>query len=107
LKKQDIALDEFYQEVRDEQGKSDDPYIQVFIDCLLASADYDSFYKVMAKEGNKSQTLKNLKKKAVVPDAKAESKTVAYDSKDGGEPAYESEDKYSRDYNSDEKKSYK
>jgi hypothetical protein len=29
--------------------------LKLFIDCLLASADYESFYKVMVKEGRKLQ----------------------------------------------------
>jgi hypothetical protein len=58
----DIPLDEFYKEVRDAQEESDDPYISTFIDCLIASTDYDSFYKVMAREGKRSETMKALLK---------------------------------------------
>ncbi len=58
----DIPLDEFYREVRDAQEEADDPYISTFIDCLIASTDYDSFYKVMAREGKRSETMKALLK---------------------------------------------
>ena len=33
------------------QDDSQDPYLRQFVKCLLASADYDSFYRVMAREG--------------------------------------------------------
>jgi hypothetical protein len=48
----DCPIDEFYKEVRAAKNETDDAYMLYFIDCLLASADYDSFYKVMAKQGN-------------------------------------------------------
>lgn len=51
----DVSIEEFYREVREAQEEAaDDKYISTFIDCLLASADYDSFYRVMYKEGAKS-----------------------------------------------------
>jgi hypothetical protein len=111
--------------VRDEQNSNEDPYVQVFIDCLLASADYDSFYKVMAKEGHKSLTIKNLKKKSGSADAKQSSSfssssdakqlpTVSpvADSKDmTTNPTYSYDEKnYPQnddDYDAGEKKSYK
>ena len=34
--------------------------MQTFINCLLASADYESFYKVMAKQGNQRLLKKSL-----------------------------------------------
>lgn len=49
----DVSIEDFYADVRDEQNKTTDPYMLTFIDCLLASADYESFYKVMAREGQK------------------------------------------------------
>lgn len=49
----DCSIEEFYAEVREAQDESVDPYLRVFIDCLLASADYESFYKVMVREGKK------------------------------------------------------
>jgi hypothetical protein len=42
-----------------------------FIKCLLASADYDSFYRVMAREGKKRKALKAESLKA---ESKYESK---------------------------------
>lgn len=73
----DVTIEEFYRDVRDAQNETDDPYLSTFIDCLLASADYDSFYKVMAKEGAKSLA----KKKMLSSSTKAESKSSAGDSK--------------------------
>ena len=35
-------------EVREAQTETTDPFLKTFIDCLLASADYESFYKVQA-----------------------------------------------------------
>ena len=51
LKEINVSISEFYQEVRDAQIETQDPYLLTFIDCLLASADYESFYKVMTREG--------------------------------------------------------
>ena len=53
----DHSIEEFYAEVREAQDESVDPYLRTFIDCLVASADYDSFYKVMVKEGKKRATI--------------------------------------------------
>lgn len=53
LKSIGVTVEELYAEVRETQSEATDPYLKMFIDCLLASADYDSFYKVMVKEGRK------------------------------------------------------
>lgn len=69
----DCGIETFYKDVRAAQHEANDPYISQFIDCLLASADYESFYKVMAREGSKSAARRaalNIK-----ADAKAESKS--------------------------------
>lgn len=99
LKTLDIAIEEFYRDVREAQDQTDDPYIMTFIDCLLASADYDSFYKVMAREGNRSLTLKNLGKvkSPEKAEAKAESKDTPsrYDDKKGSGGGYEEAEKKS------------
>jgi hypothetical protein len=59
----DIPIEEFYRHVRDAQNEEEvDPYIATFIDCLIASTDYDSFYRVMSREGKRSQTMKALLK---------------------------------------------
>ena len=84
-----MTIEEFYRDVRDAQDDTTDPYLLTFIDCLLASADYESFYKVMSKEGQKSASRRymGMKKNPVgtpiEADAKAESKTTSgkYDSK--------------------------
>jgi hypothetical protein len=73
----------------------------------------------MAKEGNKSLTIKNLKKKAALSalstnvDSKAEGKS-SFDSKDvdglidgNYNNTNYSDEKGTRDYDNDEKKSYK
>lgn len=56
----DISIEEFYRDVRDAQNETDDPYLMTFIDCLLASADYESFYKVMSREGMKVASKKQM-----------------------------------------------
>ena len=66
LKGLDCSIEEFYRDVRAAQHEQNDEYLQYFIDCLLASADYESFYKVMSKHGK-------LKKDSN-PDAKADAK---------------------------------
>ena len=55
------TIEEFYKEVREYQADTSDSYILLFIDCLLASADYESFYKVMVKESRKKQKAASLK----------------------------------------------
>ncbi|CAM9848214.1 unnamed protein product, partial [Phaeothamnion confervicola] len=42
----------FYAEVRRKQT-SQDPNVKLFVQCLLASADYDSFFNVMRKEAQR------------------------------------------------------
>jgi hypothetical protein len=76
----DVSIEDFYRDVRDAQNDTTDPYLLTFIDCLLASADYESFYKVMSREGQKSASRKYMGMKknpvmAVEADAKAESKS--------------------------------
>lgn len=66
----DCTIEEFYTEVRECQEESMDPYLRVFIDCLLASADYESFYKVMVREGKKKALQKKKAEKALLAEAK-------------------------------------
>jgi len=78
LKEINVSISEFYQEVRDAQNETHDPYLLTFIDCLLASADYESFYKVMTREGAKSLAKKAHDKRSKTNpavDIKADSKT--------------------------------
>lgn len=98
MKKLDVPIDEFYRDVRDAQNEVNDPYVQTFIDCLLASADYSSFYKVMAREGAKSLALKKLNNHT--SPSKAEAKS---ESKSGGD--YGEKKRYDDDEG--EKRSYK
>lgn len=99
----DVTIEEFYVDVREAQNETSDPYMLTFIDCLLASADYESFYKVMSREGEKfaSRKYMGMKKNPVAlsgpgsptpaamagpgADAKAESKSPSgrYDAKGG------------------------
>lgn len=111
LKKLDIPIEDFYNDVRDAQGEAADPYITVFIDCLLASADYDSFYKVMSREGHRSLTLKQMKAKTQTPGESSSAKSLPAESKaesKGGDDEYAS-DKKSSDYDdgAEEKRSHK
>ncbi|KAJ1419216.1 hypothetical protein B484DRAFT_351547 [Ochromonadaceae sp. CCMP2298] len=80
LKTLKVSIEEFYRDVRDAQAEEPDPYLQTFIDCLLASADYESFYKVMSREGQKSLSRKAAGGKKAPPaaaDAKADAKSGA------------------------------
>eukprot|EP00981_Chlorochromonas_danica_P015678 scaffold14361_cov193-Ochromonas_danica.AAC.13 len=81
----DIPIKDFYDEVREAQHETHDIYISTFIDCLLASADYESFYKVMAKEGarvahtkeSSSRHEAKAEEKAPLEEEKAEGKITA------------------------------
>lgn len=64
----DQSISDFYAEVKDVQDESMDPYLKTFVDCLLASADYESFYKVMVREGKKKATA--LRKEALKAEVK-------------------------------------
>jgi len=64
----DKSITEFYAELKDVQDDTMDPYLKTFVDCLLASADYESFYKVMVREGKKKAT--SLKKEALKAEMK-------------------------------------
>jgi hypothetical protein len=85
LSTMDHSIEDFYAEVREAQDESCDPYLRTFIDCLVASADYDSFYKVMVKEGKKRATV--MKKAGQeLPSAGADAKgtsDMAADAKGG------------------------
>jgi len=64
----DHSINDFYAEVKDVQDESMDPYLKTFVDCLLASADYESFYKVMVREGKKKAS--SLRKEALKAEMK-------------------------------------
>jgi hypothetical protein len=90
LRTLDVSIEDFYKDVREAQKESvGDPYLSTFIDCLLASADYESFYKVMAREGGKSAARKMATASVVtIAESKGESKSSSkrYDgSKKGGD----------------------
>ncbi len=74
LESLDCSIHDFYKEVREYDENADiEPYLKTFIHCLLASADYESFYKVMVREGRKSAY--NKSRSIAIANAKAESKT--------------------------------
>ncbi len=86
------TIEEFYDEVNSFNNEDNDPYITQFIECLLASADYDSFYKVMAREGKKykaaSAAIVKKAESKMADDLKEPSSpskaSAAADSKGGG-----------------------
>mmetsp|Transcript_18398 Transcript_18398/g.26522 ORF Transcript_18398/g.26522 Transcript_18398/m.26522 type:complete len:174 (+) Transcript_18398:166-687(+) len=103
----DCEIEQFYKEVRAAQNEVTEPYIATFIDCLLASTDYESFYKVMAREGSKSAARRAALN--IAADSKAESKTSSSPigrSSPGKYPAARADSKYD-DYDDGDKKSYK
>ena len=51
----DTSIEDFYAAVRECDEDDADQYIGHFIKCLLASMNYESFYRVMAKEGKKKK----------------------------------------------------
>lgn len=56
LKTLDTSIEDFYKAVREyEEEDGSDQYIGHFIKCLLASMSYESFYRVMAKEGKRKK----------------------------------------------------
>ena len=59
LASQGSTPEEFYAEVEREK-ESEDPNVRLFISCLLASCDYDSFFKVMKKEAVKLLAEKEM-----------------------------------------------
>lgn len=94
----DFAPEDFYEEIAAlQEDENIDQQMKVFINCLLASADYESFYKVMAKQGNQrvlrksinADILKKLGGRPIKAEAKAEGKDEAEDEK----PSAKSESK--------------
>ncbi|RYH00320.1 hypothetical protein EON65_49525 [archaeon] len=101
-----MPIAEFYQEVRDAQHETHDLYVSTFVDCLLASADYESFYKVMAKEGHRSASSRELTRQ----ESKADEKGVADEKVVGEKSLKEVEDDKKTEtsgLDESEKKSYK
>ncbi len=78
------TIEEFYDEVSTFKNEENDPYIAQFIECLLASADYDSFYRVMVREGKKSKAARAAAGPAMTsnPLRRADSKTDDVDHAD-------------------------
>jgi len=78
----ECSIEEFYREVREAQDETTDPYLKTFIECLLASADYESFYKVMVREGKKKSLAL---KKAALKSESGEDKAASSSSSIGDE----------------------
>lgn len=93
MKTLDCSIEEFYRDVRDAQTDCSDVYLSTFIDCLLASADYESFYKVMSKEGAKSAAKRKTPSLAM----KAEAKNSGGRGDEGGDGKRGPEDTSSAD----------
>ena len=75
---------EFFEQLSDCKSKPDiTPEENLFIDCLLASADYDSFYSVMIKEAKKNIIMRNAGKMADEAEAKFEEDGGGFE--DGGD----------------------
>ncbi|GMI51360.1 hypothetical protein ScalyP_jg968 [Parmales sp. scaly parma] len=87
---------DFYIAIADCKEKDNiTPEENLFIDCLLASADYDSFYSVMIKEAKKNIIMRNAGKQM-------ENMDIA-SGDGGGGAAAESKDDGAEDEKSDDK----
>lgn len=98
----DFDATEFYAEIASLQEDDHlDKSMALFINCLLASTDYESFYKVMAKQGNQ-RVLKSglnaefLKHKVKSANKVAESKVTDEDEHKSAAKSEEGKD-YDRD----------
>lgn len=56
LKTLGVSIENFYRELRDVEGL-EDYQTNLFIECLIASTTYESFYKVMARSGLKKKEM--------------------------------------------------
>lgn len=57
-----FSIHDFYAEVSELQTDDNtSEHMRLFLECLLASMDYDSFYKVMLREGKKHRLLAESK----------------------------------------------
>lgn len=87
------SITDFYTELSEAKETGiDDAGTQEFIYCLVASADYDSFYSVMVREGMKlEQAEAQAKARGELP-AKAEAKGAAEPSRKGGKGTDDDDD---------------
>jgi hypothetical protein len=94
----DVSVTEFYRELSDIK---DDPNIKDkkllhFVNYLVASTDYESFYKIMGRAAKKARKLEE----SATLDDRAESKTGGDESKSGegskaeGKASYGGDSKY-------------
>jgi hypothetical protein len=58
LKESGTSSEEFYKAVREVQLASDCDYEIHFVECLLASADYESFARVMIREARRNLAVR-------------------------------------------------
>jgi hypothetical protein len=110
LKTLDVTIEDFYAEVRQTQDENEDPYLQQFIRCLLASADYESFYRVMYKEGKKAELEQKNPFQAdpVAGVAEVKGEAAKADSKEGKGEVNDTElENFDDDFKSEGKSSYK
>ncbi|CAM9292062.1 unnamed protein product [Ectocarpus sp. 8 AP-2014] len=94
IEREGSTINDFYNVIRDHQTNPD-PQVQLFINCLLASADYDSFFNVMKKEAEKSLRKKRQLGQESKPTAGSEGKES--DSVPRGGVPSTGEGKYSED----------
>jgi len=92
-----VPIEEFYADVQQAKEETTDPYLLTFIDCLLASTDYDSFYRVMVREGKKLKADRLAAAKKLEADTKETTTRYASSAKVGRDDEGYSykDDKYS------------
>jgi hypothetical protein len=109
LKTLNTTIEDFYSEVRNVTEEGTDAYLNQFVRCLLASADYESFYRVMHKEGKKKalelKTGGPTVKVTLAAEAKGEAKTTSAAEYGGSKVGADDDD--DADFKSEGKSSYK
>eukprot|EP00614_Pseudopedinella_elastica_P017793 CAMPEP_0172647040 /NCGR_PEP_ID=MMETSP1068-20121228/240549_1 /TAXON_ID=35684 /ORGANISM="Pseudopedinella elastica, Strain CCMP716" /LENGTH=196 /DNA_ID=CAMNT_0013461313 /DNA_START=58 /DNA_END=648 /DNA_ORIENTATION=- len=93
------SVGDFYRELAEakEQGGMD-PGTQEFIHCLVASADYDSFYSVMVREAQKLELLEaQMKARGDLPEV-AEAKGAVSSPSKGGKGCDDDDDDEGKGY---------
>lgn len=106
LKTLDVSIEDFYAEVRQVKEDGDDPFLNTFVRCLLASADYESFYKVMYKEGKK-KALELKSGPSVSISTGADAKPEAKSERDSAKALSNEAEEEDEDFKSEGKSGYK
>jgi hypothetical protein len=87
------SIQDFYVELNAAKNEGQmDAGTQEFIHCLVASADYDSFYSVMVREGQKLQMLEAQGKIGTSVPITAEAKGGAAEERGGGGKGVDDDD---------------